>query len=63
MALWFLVHFRVWKNVAGGNNRGTVCARFCPTIQELKIVQKQKIKARRAKLYYLRDRKPTEFKV
>ena len=49
--------------MAGGNNRGAVCARFCPTIQELKIVQKQKIKARRAKLYYLRDRKPTEFKV
>jgi len=27
------------------------------------VVQKQRVKARRAKLYYLRDRKPSEFKV
>jgi len=37
--------------------------RFCPTLQELRVVQKQRVKARRAKLYYLRDRKPSEFKV
>ena len=40
-----------------------VAPRFCPTIQELRVVQKQRIKARRSKLYYLRDRKASEFKV
>lgn len=46
------------------SDRARCCAsRFCPTIQELKVVQKQRIKARRSKLYYLRDRKASEFKV
>ena len=44
-------------------NPAAVAPRFCPTIQELKVVQKQRIKARRSKLYYLRDRKASEFKV
>lgn len=45
------------------NRPAAVAPRFCPTIQELKVVQKQRIKARRSKLYYLRDRKASEFKV
>ena len=44
-------------------NATAAAHRFCPTIQELKVVQKQRIKARRSKLYYLRDRKASEFKV
>ena len=52
-------HQREHRLSAGWGRAG----RFCPTIQELRVVQKQRVKARRAKLYYLRDRKPSEFKV
>jgi len=51
------------RAAAGVRAARAACGRFCPTLQELRVVQKQRVKARRAKLYYLRDRKPSEFKV
>ncbi|KAK9822250.1 hypothetical protein WJX81_006800 [Elliptochloris bilobata] len=55
--------FTILNNIPGGGNIERTFPLFCPTIQELRVVQKQRIKARRAKLYYLCDRKPSEFKV
>ncbi len=55
---------RVPRQAAAGVRAARAArGRFCPTLQELRVVQKQRVKARRAKLYYLRDRKPSEFKV
>ena len=35
--------------------------RYSPTLQSIKVLGRRKV--RRAKLYYLRDRKPSEYKV
>lgn len=44
-----------------GLRAGVPARRYSPTLQGVKVLGSRRV--RRAKLYYLRDRKPSEYKV
>ena len=46
---------------APGLRAGVPACRYSPTLQGVKVLGSRRV--RRAKLYYLRDRKPSEYKV